>query len=115
MRFPMDVPVIFWWHDATGARQQGEGRTYDVSELGIFILASVCPPAGGQVNLRISLGAVPEALPSLRMQVEGKVVRVEQIRTGEGRDGFAILSDGAILHEETKALSRRTWQGETNR
>lgn len=102
MRFPMDVPVIFWWQDATGARQQGEGRTYDVSELGTFILTSVCPPAGAQVSVKISLAAVPKAPRSLRMQVEGRVLRVEQVRSGAGRDGFAILSDRAILREEDK-------------
>lgn len=103
MRFPIDLPVTFWWQDPTGARQQGEGHTYDISELGIFVLASICPPAGAQVEVKVSLAAVPEAPRSLRMQVEGRVLRVEQVRSGEVRDGFAILSDRAILHEKDRS------------
>jgi hypothetical protein len=103
MRFPMDAPVVFWWKDAIGKRQQGEGRTYDVSELGAFVLASLCPPAGAQVSVKISIGAVPDVARSLRMQVEGQVLRVEQVETGQGRDGFAILSDRAVFDEEDKS------------
>jgi hypothetical protein len=103
MRFPMDAPVVFWWKDAIGKRQQGEGRTYDVSELGAFVLASLCPPAGAQVSVKIAIGAVPDVARSLRMQVEGRVLRVEQVGTGQGRDGFAILSDRAVFDEEDKS------------
>jgi PilZ domain len=103
MRFPVDAPVVFWWHDAIGKRQQGEGRSYDVSELGAFVLASLCPPAGAQVNLKISIAAVTDAPRSLRMQVHGRVLRVEHVGTGQGRDGFAILSDRAVFDEEDKS------------
>lgn len=103
MRFPMDARVVFWWKDAIGKRQQGEGRTYDVSELGAFVLASLCPPAGAQVSVKISIEAVPDVARSLRMQVEGRVLRVEQVGTGQGRDGFAILSDRAVFDEEDKS------------
>jgi hypothetical protein len=103
MRFPMDAPVLFWWKDTIGKRQQGEGRTYDVSELGAFVLASLCPPPGAQVSVKISIGAVPDVARSWRMQVEGRVLRVEQVGTGQGRDGFAILSDRAVFDEEDKS------------
>ena len=105
MRFPMDVPVIFWWQDEVHGRQQGEGRTYDVSELGAFVLTSLCPPVGALVNVKIPIAAVPDAPRSLRMQLEGRVLRVEQVQSGERRDGFAMLSDRAILQEETRAPS----------
>jgi hypothetical protein len=103
MRFPMDAPVVFWWKDVIGNHQQAEGRTYDVSELGAFVLASLCPPAGAQVSVKISIGAVPDVARSVRMQVEGRVLRVEQVGTGQGRDGFAILSDRAVFDEEDKS------------
>lgn len=105
MRFPMDVPVIFWWHDEVGGHQQGEGRTYDVSESGAFILTSRCPPPGALVNIKIPMAAVPNAPRSLRMEVEGRVLRVEQARSGERRDGFAMLSDRAILRQENQTPS----------
>src|SRR5882762_6202797 len=102
MRFPLDVPVTFWWTDANGGHQLGEGRSFDVSELGVFVCASDCPPAGAQVGLKISITGVPDAQRALRMEVRGRVLRVEQVRSGEGRDGFAILSDQAILREGDK-------------
>jgi hypothetical protein len=99
MRFPLDVPVVFWWTDANGAHQLGEGRSYDVSELGVFVCASACPPPGAQVGLKIPIPEVLDAPPALRMEVAGRVLRVEQVRSGEGRDGFAILSDQVVLRE----------------
>jgi hypothetical protein len=99
MRFPMDVPVVFWWQDEILQHQRGEGRIFDISELGVFVLTSLCPPVGAPVNLRISIAAVPDAPRSLRMQVDGRVLRVEQVRSGGPRDGFALLSDRAMLQE----------------
>jgi hypothetical protein len=103
MRFPLEVSVSFWWTDANGVHQLGEGRSYDVSELGVFVCASSCPPAGAQVGLKIPIAEVPDVPRALRMEVEGRVLRVEQVRNGEGRDGFVILSDRAILLENDKS------------
>jgi len=99
MRFPLAVPVVFWWTDTNGVRQQAEGRSYDVSEMGVFVCASLCPPAGAQVGLKISIPDAFDAPHGLRMEVEGHVKRVEHVRSGEGRDGFSILSDRVILRE----------------
>jgi hypothetical protein len=107
MRFPIDVPVSFWWQDSIGERQQVEGHTYDVSELGAFVLASRCPPPGAHVNVKISIGALPDAPRGLRMEIEGLVLRVEQIEMGQRRDGFAILSTQAILHDGPEGTEER--------
>jgi hypothetical protein len=104
MRFPLDVSVVFRWTDANGVDQQGEGRSYDISELGVFVFATAGPPAGAQVGLKISIPAVYDAPRALQMEFEGRVLRVEQIRSGEGRDGFAILSDQSILLENDTSL-----------
>jgi hypothetical protein len=103
MRFPMDVPVTFWWRDANGVHQLGNGRSFDVSELGVFVCANGCPPAGAQVGLKMSITGVPDAPRALRMEVEGRVLRIEQARGGNGRDGFAILSDEVMLRETDKS------------
>ena len=113
MRFPLDVPVVFWWQDAKGEHQEGEGRVYDISERGVFVLASVCPPAHSQVGAKISITAIPDVPRGLRMQVEGRVLRVERVESGDRRDGFAIVSGRAILHEEEKALRERDSAGGT--
>jgi hypothetical protein len=92
-RFPLDVPVVFWWTDANGVHEQGEGRCYDLSELGAFVFASACPQEGTHVGLRIPVSQ------ALRMEMEGRIVRIEEIRSGKGRDGFAILSEEIVLRE----------------
>ena len=103
-RFPLDVPVVFWWTDANGVHEQGEGRCYDLSELGVFVFASACPPEGTHVGLRIPVSQ------ALRMEMEGRVVRIEEVRSGEGRDGFAILSEEIVLRE----LQRSTREGNSD-
>ena len=101
MRFPLDVRVVFWWLDASGAPCQGQGRSYDVSELGAFVISRACPPVGTGVDLRIAISARPDTPRNLRVDVHGRVVRVEKIKGDEGRDGFAIVTDQAILHENS--------------
>jgi hypothetical protein len=102
-RFPLDVPVVFWW-DANGVHEQGEGRCYDLSELGAFVFASACPQEGTQVGLRIPITQFPDVAQALRMEMEGRVVRIEEVRKGEGRDGFAILSEEIVLRELDKSM-----------
>ncbi|PYK93350.1 MAG: hypothetical protein DME36_09730 [Verrucomicrobia bacterium] len=99
MRFPLDVPVVFWWTDTNGVHQQGEGRSCDISVLGAFVLARAYPPEGTQVGLRIPITQFPDVAEPLRMEMEGRVLRIEEVRSGEGRDGFAILSEPTILRE----------------
>jgi hypothetical protein len=97
-RFPLDVPVVFWWTDGNGVHEQGEGRCYDLSELGVFVFASACPQEGTHVGLRIPVSQ------ALRMEMEGSVVRIGKVRSGDGRTGFAILSEEIVLRELDKSM-----------
>ena len=99
MRFPLDVHVVFWWTDVNGEHQQGDGRSCDLSELGAFVFASACPPEGAQVGVRIPITQFPDAAQPLRMEVEGRVLRIEEVRSGDRRDGFAIVTEQIVLHE----------------
>jgi hypothetical protein len=90
---------VFSWQDAQGILHRSEGYTYDISEMGAFILANTYPPVGAEVSyemhLPASLGATREELPG-RL---GKVLRVEQANASEGRNGFAILSRRTIYRK----------------
>jgi hypothetical protein len=99
MRFPLDVSVVFWWTDSNGEHQQGEGRSCDLSDLGVFVFASACPPEGAQVGLRIPITQFLDVAQPFRMEVEGRVLRIEEVRSGDRRDGFAILSEQTVLLE----------------
>jgi PilZ domain len=96
IRFPLEAPIVFRWTDS-GIEKQGEGRTHDISEVGAFVLSSICPPVGTEISFNIFLPVIPGYEPKTRVEAEGRVLRVEQARGIEGRDGFAILSRHTLL------------------
>jgi len=92
----LEAPILFRWADS-GIEKQGEGRTHDISEMGAFVLSRMCPPAGAEISFNIFLPLLPGFEPKTRVEAVGRVLRVEQARGIEGRDGFAILSQHALL------------------
>jgi hypothetical protein len=95
IRYPLETAVAFWWRDENGQNQQFEGRGRDVSDRGVFVFASTCPPVGTGIGLRISLDGLPDLAPALRIDVEGRVLRVEPARSGETSGGFAVMLSNA--------------------
>ena len=96
IRFPLEAPIVFRWADS-GIEKQCEGRTHDISEAGAFVLSRVCPPVGTEISFNIFLPVLPGFEPKTRVEAVGRVLRVEQARGLEGRDGFAILSHHSLL------------------
>lgn len=90
IRFPLQMPVIFWWTNEYGKRRQAEGYSRDISEAGAFVLAADCPPLGAIVELRMDLQALPNARGAYLIEYQGQVVRVER-PNGEKGNGFAVL------------------------
>src|SRR5437899_8831090 len=91
IRFPLEVPIVFRGADS-GIAKRGEGRTHDISEVGAFVLSSICPPVGTEISFTFFLPVLPGFEPKTRVEAVGRVLRVEQARGLEGREGFAILS-----------------------
>jgi len=87
---------VFRWADS-GIEKRGEGRTHDISEVGAFVLSSICPPVGTEISFNIFLPVIPGFEPKTRVEAEGRVLRVEQARGIEGRVGFAVLSRHTLL------------------
>src|SRR5216684_985986 len=96
IRFPLEAPIVFRWADS-GIEKQGEGRTHDISETGAFVLSRMCPPVGAEIGFSIFLPLLPDFEPKTRVEAVGRVLRVEQARGFEGRDGFAITSQHTLL------------------
>ena len=96
IRFPLEAPIAFWWTDS-GVEKHSEGRTRDISEVGAFVLSSVCPSAGTEIRFKIFLPVLPGFEPKTSVEAVGRVLRVEQARGLEGRDGFAILARHSLL------------------
>jgi hypothetical protein len=105
IRFPLDAPIAFRWADS-GIQRQGEGRTHDISEVGAFVLSSICPPVGTAINFNIFLPVLPGFEPKTRVQAVGRVLRVEQARGLEGRDGFTILARHILVRMNNHSHGR---------
>jgi hypothetical protein len=103
IRFPLQASVVFWWRDETGTCRQGEGHSRDVSESGAFVIAVDCPPPGASVGLRMFVEAFPDGTRAMRMEVEGRVLRVEPSVAGTEYRGFAVLSNEAMLEEHDES------------
>ena len=110
MRYPVRAPVSFSWKDKNGKQCQGEGTSRDVSETGAFVYALGCPPVGAEVALRIVLVTLPDATKILRVEVDGRVLRVEQA-TAAGSSGFAVLTKDAILRENEVSIGEGSPNG----
>jgi hypothetical protein len=108
MRYPLETRVCFRWKDKDGTQRQGEGTSRDLSETGTFVLARACPPVGSQIELRISLAALPSAASALRVELEGRVLRVEKSFAGKGSGGFAVATNEVTLRENDESSSEES-------
>ena len=90
VRFHIRLPVIFRWNDEQGGRQQNGGFTRDISRRGLFVYSLIPPPSGVSVDLEVMLPPLAESGHGVRLQSEGRVLRIE--RKGE-RAGFAATGD----------------------
>lgn len=122
LRYPLQTDVAFHWVGADGISRDGRGQTRDVSQKGAYVESSpvqmavvpggqtaqpsgppdmfqntpaTSPPHGATVKLSISLPAAVNNAKSVRMEVQGHVVRVEKGRDPRGslRFGFAVSND----------------------
>ena len=90
VRFQLRLPVIFQWNDAQGGRQQNGGFTRDISTRGLFVYSPIPPPPDVTVELEVMLPPLEESGHGVRLQSEGRVLRIE--RKGE-QAGFAATGD----------------------
>ena len=96
IRFPLQVPVVFWWADENGTPRRDEGRTRDISESGVFVFAVTCPSLGVSVGLKISLEAIPDSIEIILLEIDGRVVRIEKSDVAGDRSiGFAVLKSAS--------------------
>ena len=87
----------FFWKDAQDIRHEGIGITHDISAKGMFVFASSPPPLEGGVEYKAFLPPSSSAAPPLRLQGQGRVVRVGAARDGARRTGFAVAGERFVL------------------
>lgn len=98
IRFPLEASVTFFWTSEAGMSRHGAGRSRDISEHGVFVLADDCPPLGSKIGLNISLPEFSDIAQALRVQIEGRVLRIDT-GSGMGASGFAVMSEQTLLAE----------------
>ncbi len=98
-RYQLDLPVTFSWKDAEGRSRSGSGVIRDISAGGVFILAGASPPDGSAIRYETVLPQLEELFPSLRMEVEGRVLRAEGTAEEKEFSGFAAVCEKFSLQE----------------
>jgi hypothetical protein len=104
-RFELEAVTRFTWKNAEGVRCHGQGLTRDISETGVFIVTSKCPPSGAAVRLQVRASALSTS--GLMMQTSGQVVRVEQTERPRPAAGFAAATRSLKLRDFKPAVIAR--------
>jgi hypothetical protein len=93
IRYRLDAPTLFSWESADHKRRHGEGTTRDLSVLGAFILTPTCPPVDVPIQVEVVLPSLTGPKPVIRVGGTAHVLRVERSAKGEGKNGFAVVSE----------------------
>ena len=80
------------------------GRSRDISEHGVFVLAEQCPPKGDRVELTILIDEVTQTGEVFHVHIKGNVLRIDEVASEREGYGFAVLSDEAISDTNTRHL-----------
>ena len=103
IRFPLVAATVFWWADR-GVVKRSEGQTRDISEKGAFVRARTCPPKGIEISFKVFLPPLAGSEQKTRVEAEGHVMRVEQVRGYEECEGFAVLIEHMVLRVNDDVL-----------
>ena len=88
-RFAVQLPVQMSWRAAGRPVETARGCTREISTRGMFVLAPTGPRQGELLEFEIDM-ALDEFSPLLRVQGEGRVVRVERPAPASHFTGFAV-------------------------
>jgi hypothetical protein len=99
IRYPLRSPVTFHWIGRDGIAHEGKGNSRDISEGGAYIVTRNSPPMGAGVMLEIRFPYLPELDRFHRIEMEGRVVRVDLLLDSRAGWGFAISSQRTVLQE----------------
>lgn len=94
IRYRLDTPVVFRWHDGSGKRLEGEGVTRDVSEVGAYVFTARCPPLHKDVEIEI---AVPPLHGAPKAWLKG-IMQVLRVEAGPGGEcGFSLTGKALAI------------------
>lgn len=98
-RHCLSLHAVFSWVNQQGVLQRAEGVTRDMSAGGAFVLAEIAPPVGAATQVEVALPSLQGTGRPLRIEVQGRVVRVESDANGGQKNGFAAVNENYVVHE----------------
>jgi hypothetical protein len=105
-RYDLRTQVRFSWEDLEGIYHREESLTRDISEVGIFVVTNSFPPVGTTVQFEVSFHSA--TAQGVRIQAQGRVVRVENVDRSRAHDGFAAATETIeVFNQELEANSRK--------
>jgi PilZ domain len=99
IRYPLRASAAFKWFGLDGAQCQGKGSSSDISEGGAYIVTRNCPPLRATIDLVIRFSSVLGVSRSYRLEMRGRVVRVEPLLHSKESWGFAVAATQPVLRE----------------
>ena len=92
IRYGLKAIAIFAWENAEQDRFEGEGVTGDISVSNAYIVSHNCPQRDALVQVVILLPRIPDTDLTVTIQMEARVIRVDEPSGRKKRAGFAVSS-----------------------
>jgi hypothetical protein len=97
IRYALRASVLFSWEEERGIHLNGAGVTRDINTKGVFVYSRTLPPRNASIDMELTIPALREDAPPVRIHVRGRIVRTESNTVDPVHDGFAITSESTIL------------------
>jgi hypothetical protein len=96
-RYPLALPVSFYWKDDDQTQHHGVGVTREVDIRGAFISSRSVPPLHAHVKLQVFLPPSRRTIYPVQLFGEGLVVCVNAVPDGKGPGALAVEGSPFVL------------------
>lgn len=106
-RFELRAPARFWWVLGKGSLHSSMGVTRNISNSGILIAASECPPLGAAIQVEVLLQRSEGSSYGMKLGGEGVVVRMDETRCADfNEQQFAFAASVHFYPEQLDAAEQ---------
>lgn len=106
-RFELSAPATFWWMAGEGSLRSSIGVTKDISNSGVLIAASECPPVGAAIQVAVLLPRSEGRGYGMKLQGEGVVVRVDDTRSANFAERPFVFAASVQFYPEQLEASEQ--------
>jgi hypothetical protein len=105
-RYRVTVVAIFSSREEHGMTREMHGHTRDISVGGVFVATNFSVMSGARVLLEMTLPSLGAETTGSRLEVQGRVVRVERTENGSVT-GFAVAGESMVLRNASPHRVRK--------